>query len=200
MPKIQKQFAYITLIWAITVGVVVLGLLATPITQAHEYVPESVPTPPGALTLSLEEVIKRSLAHNPAVKQIDFELAEKLAEAFEVGVLDNPEATADSLFEDGRGSPKWEIELEQPLRVSNFGARQSYAQHLEKLANLEQKAALLAVINEAVGLYFDFWLLQQRETFLKATERQVKAINHQVGHASERGERFHYLFRGSSTA
>ena len=75
-----------------------------------------------ASSLTLQEAIERTLAYSSDVKRVDAELAERYAEAFENSVLGNPEAEIDAAFVDG-STPGRSMELEQPLRLSDFGRR-----------------------------------------------------------------------------
>ena len=140
-----------------------------------------------ASSLTLQEAVERTLAYSPDVKRVDAELAERYAEAFEAEALNNPEAEFNAAFVDG-STPSNDLELEQPLRLSDFGSRGDYADALKRVGNLEKKIELLRVINATTELYYDYWLLQEQERYLSTSEAQVKKVLKQVKQAADRGE------------
>jgi cobalt-zinc-cadmium efflux system outer membrane protein len=140
-----------------------------------------------ASSLTLQEAIERTLAYSPDVKRVDAELAERYAEAFEAEALNNPEAEFNAAFVDG-STPSNDLELEQPLRLSDFGSRGDYADALKRVGNLEKKIELLRVINATTELYYDYWLLQEQERYLSSSEAQVKKVLKQVKQAADSGE------------
>ncbi len=138
-------------------------------------------------SLTLSEAIERTLAYSPDVKRVDAALADRYAQAFETRVLENPEAEIDASFVDG-STPGRSMEIEQPLRISDFGSRDDYAEALKRVGNLEKKIELLRVINATTELYYDYWLLQEQERYLSTSEAQVQKVLKQVKQAASRGE------------
>lgn len=138
-------------------------------------------------SITLEEAIERTLAYSPDIKRVDAEFAERYAQAFESKALGNPEAEIDASFLDN-SRPGQSIELEQPLRFSDFGSRDNYADALRRVGDLEKKIELLRVINATTELYYDYWLLQEQERYLSSSEAQVKKVLKQVNIAANRGE------------
>ena len=131
--------------------------------------------PPRAGTLSLEEALRRSLLFNPEIARLDAALADKLGRAIEAEVKLNPsfKVTAARTSErEGAGS-EFELELEQPLRPSDFGLRKTYATALRAAANLEQQADVLRVLNATAMVYYRAWSLQERGALLTRARGQA---------------------------
>ena len=128
-----------------------------------------------AQTLSLDEAIRRSLRNNPEIARLDATLADKLGRAIEAEVKSNPtfKVTAGRTSEgDGVGS-EFELEVEQPLRPSDFGLRKTYASALRVAANVEQQADVLRVLNATAMTYYRAWSLQERGVLLATARRQA---------------------------
>ena len=129
----------------------------------------------GGATLTLELALQRSLRHNPEIAQLDAALADKLGRAIEAEVKLNPEFKVTGGYtseSDGDGG-EVELELEQPLRPSDFGLRKTYASALRVAANLEQKADVLRVLNSTALVYYRTWALQERAALLASAQGQA---------------------------
>jgi outer membrane protein, heavy metal efflux system len=123
----------------------------------------------GGATLTLEQVLRRSLRHNPEIARLDANLADKLGRAIEAEVKLNPtfKLTAGRTSDDEGVGSEFELELEQPLRPSDFGLRKTYAEALRVAADLEQQADVLRVLNGTALLYYRAWALQERAALLE---------------------------------
>jgi hypothetical protein len=129
----------------------------------------------GGATLTLEQALQRSLRHNPEIAQLDAALADKLGRAIEAEVKLNPEfkVTGGYTSEDEGDGGEVELELEQPLRPSDFGLRKTYASPLRVARNLEQKADVLRVLNNTALVYYRAWALQERAVLLTGARAQA---------------------------
>ena len=119
-------------------------------------------------TLTLESALRRSLRHNPEVAKLDATLADKLGRAIEAEVKLNPEfkVTGGRTSEREGVGGEFEFEIEQPLRPSDFGLRNTYAAALRVAANIEQQADVLRVLNATAITYYRAWSLQERGALL----------------------------------
>ena len=129
----------------------------------------------GGATLTLENAMQRSLRHNPEIAQLGAALADKLARAIEAEVKQNPEfkVTGGYTSESEGDGGEVELELEQPLRPSDFGLRKTYASALRVAANLEQQADVLRVLNNTALVYYRAWALQERAVLLTGARAQA---------------------------
>jgi outer membrane protein, heavy metal efflux system len=145
------------------------------------------------ISLTLEEALRLSLLHSPEIKKIDAALAQKLAAATEAQLPENPELEMEGLVpankaEDLRITPKYNVQLTQPFRLSHFGLRQTYAAALKQTANVERQADLLRVLNETVLLYYRLWMLQKKEVILADSEQQAQEVVARIAEALEKRE------------
>lgn len=129
-------------------------------------------------TLTLEQALQRSLRHNPEIAQLDAALADKLGRAIETEVKLNPEfkVTGGYTSEREGDGAEVELELEQPLRPSDFGLRKTYASALRVAANLEQQADVLRVLNNTALTYYRAWALQERAALLGSARAQADDV------------------------
>lgn len=127
-------------------------------------------------SIGLEEVLGRSLRHNPEMARLDAALADKLARAIEAEVKLNPnfKVTGGRTSESEGVGSALEFEIEQPLRPSDFGLRRVYAEALRVAANLEQKADVLRVLNATALAYYRAWALQERAALLGDARGQAE--------------------------
>ena len=122
-----------------------------------------------AETLSLETVIKQALQNSPETARILNSVADADAEAFEIETLQNPSAEIDFTAIEDNSSRSVGLEFEQPMRLSNFGSRGSYADALRRTASIEQKAQMLELIHSITRGYASYWALQEQENLLSET-------------------------------
>ena len=128
---------------------------------------QSLPSSPE--TLSLHSALRRSLRHNPEIARLGETLADRLATAIEAEVKLNPTATVSRgvvLAPMDRGST-YGFSLEQPLRPSDFGLRELYANALRVTANTEQQADVIRLLNDTAITFYRLWALQEREALLE---------------------------------
>ncbi len=128
-----------------------------------------------ARVLTLDEALRRSLQFNPEIAKLGASLAEKLGRAIETEVKINPlfKVTEARTSESSGDGNFVELEVEQPLRPSDFGLRKTYAVALRAAANLEQQADVLRVLNETAVLYYRLWALQERAALLDGARAQA---------------------------
>ena len=132
---------------------------------------------PSAHVLTLEEALQLSLRWNPEIAKLERPLAEKLGRAIEVEVKQNPQfkVTAGRISDSEGDGAFGEVELEQPLRPSDFGLRRTYAAALRVATNLEQQAEVLRVLNETALVYYRAWAWEQRGALLTGARSQANS-------------------------
>ena len=140
-----------------------------------------------AETLSLETVIEQALQNSPETARILNSVADADAEAFEIETLDNPTAEIDITAIEDDASRSVGIEIEQPLRFSNFGSRGSYASALRRTASIEQKAQMLELIHSITRGYASYWALQEQEKLLSANASYARKKQKLIGRAAKEG-------------
>lgn len=140
-----------------------------------------------AETLSLEPVIEQALQNSPETARILSSVADTKAEAFEIETLQNPSAEIDITALEDDASRSIGIEFEQPLRLSNFGSRGSYADALRRTASIEQKAQMLELIHSITRGYASYWALQEQEKILAANVDYANRKQRLVAKASKEG-------------
>lgn len=141
-----------------------------------------------AETLTLETLISEALQNSPQTARILSDVADAEAEAFEIETPDNPRAEINIIsFKDGDDNSTAEIELEQPLRLSNFGSRGNYAEALRRTASVEQKAQMLELIHSITRGYASYWALQEQEKILAANVDYANRKQRLVANAAKEG-------------
>ena len=140
-----------------------------------------------AETLSLETVIERTLQNSPETARILNSVADANAEAFEIETLDNPTAEIDITAIEDDASRSIGLEIEQPMRLSNFGSRGSYANALRRTANIEQKAQMLELIHSITRGYAAYWALQEQEKLLSANASYARKKQKLIERAAKEG-------------
>ncbi len=137
--------------------------------------------------INLDSYIQTVMERSPEAASIIADTTRAEADAVESIQWNNPELQIDATVAKDNAGREMEIELEQPLRGSDFGARRGFAQAIRTTKNPEQKARLLDLSHEATRAYMDLWLAQEKIALLnrliKDAARQVKAVNY----ASEQG-------------
>lgn len=130
--------------------------------------------------IGLEAYVQNVIERSPEAASIMADTMRSEADAVESIQWNNPEIQIDTTVARDEGGRDLEIELEQPLRGSDFGARRGYAQAIRTLKEPEQKARLLDLSHEATRAYTDLWLAQQKISLLdrlvKDAKRQSKAV------------------------
>ena len=138
-------------------------------------------------TLSLETVIEQALQNSPETARILNSLANADAEAFEIETLNNPTAEINITAIEDDASRAIGIEVEQPLRLSNFGSRGSYADALRRTASIEQKAQVLELIHSITRGYASYWALQEQEKLLSQNVNYARKKQKLIGRAANEG-------------
>ena len=112
--------------------------------------------------ITLDSYLQTTMTHSPEAATVMAEVQGLEANAIEAEQRSNPTLQADmTAVRKGTGR-ELEVELEQPLRGSDFGARKNYAIAIRATKNPEQKAKLLALSHEATRAYADLWLSQEK--------------------------------------
>ena len=141
-----------------------------------------------AKTLSLETVIEQALQNSPETARILNNLEDAKASAFDIETLDNPSAEINvTAIKDDDENRTAKIELEQPLRLSNFGSRGSYADALRRTASIEQKAQMLELIHSITRGYASYWALQEQEKLLSQNASYARKKQKLVERAAKEG-------------
>ena len=140
-----------------------------------------------AETLSLETLIEQALQNSPETARILNSVADADAEAFEIETLNNPTAEIDITAIEDDASRSIGIEIEQPLRLSNFGSRGSYASALRRTASIEQKAQMLELIHSITRGYASYWALQEQEKLLSQNAAYARKKQKLVERAAKEG-------------
>ncbi len=145
-----------------------------------------LPTQAMAESITLDQVIKEGLQKNTSLFRVQREYEDKLANATETKLLDNPEMNIDATRASGENGTGTDIEFTQPLKFSQLsGARYGYAEALSNVASTEQKYEILKVINETTVLYTQVWLLSERkklyENYADDAEKMKKLVSASAG-------------------
>ncbi len=149
----------------------------------------SVPAQALAETLTLDQVIKESLQKNTSLFRVQREYEDKLADATETKLLDNPEVNIDATRANGKNGAGADLELTQPLKFSQLsGARYGYARALSNVASAEQKYEILKVINETTVLYTQVWLLSERKKLYDNYADDAEKMKKLVGASTRQGQ------------
>ena len=130
--------------------------------------------------IDLEAYIQNVIERSPEAASILADTMRSEADAIESIQWNNPEIQIDTTVAHDEGGRDLEIEIEQPLRGSDFGARRGYAQAIRTLKEPEQKARLLDLSHEATRAYTDLWLAQKKiellDRLVKDAKRQSKTV------------------------
>ena len=140
-----------------------------------------------AETLSLETVIKQALQNSPETARILNSVADADAEAFEIETLQNPSAEIYFTAIEDNSSRSVGLEFEQPMRLSNFGSRGSYADALRRTASIEQKAQMLELIHSITRGYASYWALQEQEKLLSENASYARKKQKLIERAAKEG-------------
>lgn len=134
----------------------------------------SAPSYAETSALTLNQVIKESLQKNTSLFRVQRDYEDRMADATETTLLDNPELQVDVVRDKGEGGTGTDLEFTQPLKFSQLsGARGGYAQALANVASIEQKYEILKVINETTVLYTQVWLLSERKNSMRVTRTML---------------------------
>ncbi len=141
-----------------------------------------------AETLSLEAIIDHAIENSPETNRILNEVTDLQSEAFDIEALENPTAEINvKAIKDGDDSRTAEIEIEQPLKISNFGSRGLYADALRQTAKVEQKAMMLELMHSVTRAYASYWVLQEQEKILAASADYIRQKQKLIENAANEG-------------
>jgi len=132
-------------------------------------------------------VIEQALQNSPETARILSSLADTDAEAFEIETLNNPTAEINITAIEDDASRSVGIEFEQPMRLSNFGARGSYADALRRTASIEKKAQMLELIHSITRGYASYWALQEQEKLLSENVNYARKKQKLIERAAKDG-------------
>lgn len=111
------------------------------------------------------DYVQHVAEHSPEAANIMADTLRSEADVVESIQWNNPEIQIDSTVAKDNAGRDLEIEVEQPLRGSDFGARLGFAQAVQTLKEPEQKARLLDLSHQATRAYMDLWLAQEKLIF-----------------------------------
>jgi len=143
--------------------------------------------------MTMDGYIQKTMEASPAAAAIIGEIQGMEANALEKEQRANPTLQADATAVRNNSGREVEIEFEQPLRGSDFGARKNYALAIRAVKNGEQKARLLDLAHDATRAYTDLWLAQEKIALLDSlvadAKRQIKVVQKAVSQGiADKGE------------
>lgn len=134
--------------------------------------------------MTMDGYIQKTVEASPATAAILGEIQGMEANALETEQRANPSLQADVTAVRNNSGREVEVEFEQPLRGSDFGARKNYAMAIRAVKNGEQKTRLLNLAHDAARAYTDLWLSQEKMALLDRliadAKRQAKAVKQAV--------------------
>lgn len=146
---------------------------------------------PEPQVLTLNEVLTLALKNSPSIKAVDAELANRLADAKQIGLLRNPsiEITFPQKVRSSEEptGPLTTAKLTQPFSLADFGYRQTLSGALKEVANLDAQVEVFRVLNDTALVYYRGWVLQERIKTLKDAEKQSKQVAGLIAKAIEEG-------------
>ena len=162
-----------------------------PSSKPQKSSPNSVGQKDESYVLTLDEVLSLALKNSPEIKAVDAELANRLADAKQTGLLRNPEvgvAFPQKFRRDDKpDDPVVTATLTQPFTIADFGYRQTVARALKEVATLDAQVEVFRVLNDSVLIYYRAWALQQRLKVVKDAEKQSKEVVALISKAIEEG-------------
>ncbi len=164
--------------------VIFLWVLALPFQLAAE-------TQVTEAAVSFEELRAHAFSKSPLIASIDASYADQLGDAIDTGLLQNPELELEALYPRSypgdRGDNEYGVSLSQPLRISDFGARQAVKELSEKAATQSQKLNLLELSQDLFLQYVRLWALKKRQDFVSSMETVAKNKAKVVAKARDKG-------------
>lgn len=137
--------------------------------------------------ITLGDYVQDVVEHSPEAANIMADTLRSEADATESIQWNNPEIQIDTTVAKDNAGRDFEIELEQPLRGSDFGARLSFAQAIQTLKEPEQKARLLDLSHQATRAYMDLWAAQEKVNLLSRLVKDAKRQSQTVIDAAAQG-------------
>src|ERR1035437_9296774 len=137
--------------------------------------------------MSMDEYIQATLENSPQAAAIMADNRRREADAVEAGQLNNPDLKIDVTAATNNAGHQVNVELEQPLRGSDFGIRRSYASAIRSENNLENKARLLDLSHDAARAYMNLWLVLEGMAVIDRVTADAKQYAKVVKDASVQG-------------
>jgi cobalt-zinc-cadmium efflux system outer membrane protein len=133
------------------------------------------------LSLSLNEFRALALTQSPFLSEIEREYALQTARAFEAQVLSNPELAVEQTYTrmwiDGANDSQSNVSLGQPIKLSQLGARETFARLLGSVADIEKKKRLLEFQQILVAQFYELYFVQEsQQLFMQAASRAADGI------------------------
>ena len=138
--------------------------------------------------LTLEDLINEAIQNSPETARILNDLEDAKASAFSVETLPNPTAQIDLTAAENDSNRRVGVEIQQPMRLSNFGSRSSYADAIRRTASIEQKAQMLELIHSMTLGYASYWALQEQEKILSQNVDYAKKKQHLIELGAKEGQ------------
>lgn len=136
----------------------------------------SEPGSPCEQKLTLAGLRAYTLQKSPLISEIDREYFAEVARAVDVELLTNPELQLERTYTrmsvGGADDPQSAISFGQPLRLSNFGAKERVAALIRKTGDREKRAKLLELNQRLAIQFYTLYSLQQAYEFLIAAEKR----------------------------
>jgi outer membrane protein TolC len=122
------------------------------------------------LSLSLDEFRAHALKESPLIAEIDRDYALQVARSFDAEIFSNPEVTVEQTYTrmaiGGANDSQSYVSLGQPLKISQLGARQRFADLVRKAGDLEKKLKLLEFQQKLFAQYHSLLFLQEAQVAL----------------------------------
>jgi outer membrane protein TolC len=134
--------------------------------------PTPTPRAPSAckLSLSLDEFRAYGLKESPLIAEIDRDYALQVARSFDAELLSNPEVTVEQTYTrmaiGGANDSQSYVSFGQPIRISQLGARQRFADLVRKAGDLEKKLKLLEFQQKLFAQSHSLLFLQEAQVAL----------------------------------
>jgi hypothetical protein len=141
-------------------------------------------------TLTFDQVLTMALDQSPTMKQIAQTRATYRAQQKELSLFENPQLSAEVRPYTAHPSGldlEHEVSIAQPLRISNFGARQHVARLIAETADIETKLLLVQFEQQLLLSYGRVWALQERAQFLSKLMKRADSLLAKVSTASTGG-------------
>jgi outer membrane protein TolC len=140
-------------------------------------------------TVSFDDVLKVAMAKSPERGRLDAELAERLSEAEEIRVKQNPTLDTELRLPQGGGEyhSEYEASISQPIRASDLGFRSKLAALMEEAISVEQKAVLVEFTQNLSLTYARAWAVQERRAVLVSSKERTRGILEKVRRAASGG-------------
>jgi cobalt-zinc-cadmium efflux system outer membrane protein len=141
-------------------------------------------------TVTFDQVLADALEQSPTMKQIAQTRAAYRAQQKELSLFDNPQLSAEIRPYTAHPSGldlEHEVSIAQPLRLSNFGARQHVARLIAETADIDTKLLLVQFEQELLLSYGRVWALQERAQFLSKLMKRADGLLAKVSTANTGG-------------